>query len=203
MKKTILFYGDSNTYGYDPRDYFGGRYPAEIRWTDRLAEAVSERWSILQDGMNGREVPSGDFAMAHAAASISEADPAADILGIMLGTNDLFSAYPSEPAEYAAERMDRFLEYLQRKLPDLPILLMAPPAVFTETAKDPEMRFFFRESRSLGELYHGIAGRRGLRFVNTFEWDIDLAYDGVHFSAEGHKKFAEKMAEILLDIEQV
>ena len=27
---TLLCYGDSNTYGFDPRSYFGGRYPAEI-----------------------------------------------------------------------------------------------------------------------------------------------------------------------------
>ena len=26
---TLLCYGDSNTYGFDPRSYFGGRYPAE------------------------------------------------------------------------------------------------------------------------------------------------------------------------------
>lgn len=36
---TLLCYGDSNTYGFDPRSYFGGRYPAEVRWTHRLAQA--------------------------------------------------------------------------------------------------------------------------------------------------------------------
>ena len=37
---TLLCYGDSNTYGFDPRSYFGGRYPAEVRWTHRLAQAT-------------------------------------------------------------------------------------------------------------------------------------------------------------------
>ena len=27
----IIFYGDSNTYGYDPRGFFGMRYPKEVR----------------------------------------------------------------------------------------------------------------------------------------------------------------------------
>lgn len=27
----VICYGDSNTYGYDPRSYIGGRYPAGAR----------------------------------------------------------------------------------------------------------------------------------------------------------------------------
>lgn len=35
--REILCYGDSNTYGYDPREPLGGRYPTAVRWTGRLA----------------------------------------------------------------------------------------------------------------------------------------------------------------------
>ncbi|MBR0396931.1 MAG: hypothetical protein IJI10_01530 [Eubacterium sp.] len=38
----VLFYGDSNTYGFDPRDPFDDRYPAAVRWTDRLAEMLKK-----------------------------------------------------------------------------------------------------------------------------------------------------------------
>ena len=34
-RRRVLCFGDSNTYGYDPRSFFGGRYPG--RWTDLLA----------------------------------------------------------------------------------------------------------------------------------------------------------------------
>ena len=30
----VISFGDSNTYGYDPRGYFGGRYAADSRWVD-------------------------------------------------------------------------------------------------------------------------------------------------------------------------
>ena len=33
----VICFGDSNTYGYDPRGYFGGRYDADCRWVDILA----------------------------------------------------------------------------------------------------------------------------------------------------------------------
>ena len=32
----VVCFGDSNTYGYDPRSWLGGRYPAESRWVDLL-----------------------------------------------------------------------------------------------------------------------------------------------------------------------
>lgn len=40
----ILCYGDSNTYGYDPRGFFGDRYPKESRWVDILAQRTG--WQI-------------------------------------------------------------------------------------------------------------------------------------------------------------
>ena len=37
----MLCFGDSNTYGYDPRSYFGGQYPAQHRWVDLLAQKLN------------------------------------------------------------------------------------------------------------------------------------------------------------------
>ena len=34
----LLCYGDSNTYGCDPRSPRGGRYPIQVPWTGRLTE---------------------------------------------------------------------------------------------------------------------------------------------------------------------
>ena len=36
MRRRLLCYGDSNTYGYDPRSYLGGWYLESIRWTALL-----------------------------------------------------------------------------------------------------------------------------------------------------------------------
>lgn len=53
MVMRIFCYGDSNTYGYDPRSCLTARYPAEERWTGQLPGD----WEILNHGMNGREIP--------------------------------------------------------------------------------------------------------------------------------------------------
>ena len=39
--KTILCYGDSNTYGYDPKT--GLRYPRTIRWPGHLQEILDDK----------------------------------------------------------------------------------------------------------------------------------------------------------------
>lgn len=33
----VICYGDSSTYGYDPRSWVGGRYEPDSRWVDILA----------------------------------------------------------------------------------------------------------------------------------------------------------------------
>ena len=49
----VICFGDSNTYGYDPRSYFGGRYDADIRWVDILTSGhpgYGDRMDNLQHG---------------------------------------------------------------------------------------------------------------------------------------------------------
>jgi lysophospholipase L1-like esterase len=50
--KTILCYGDSNTYGYIPRR--GMRYPRDVRWPGRLQNLLGEEYTIIEEGCSGR-----------------------------------------------------------------------------------------------------------------------------------------------------
>jgi len=50
--KTILCYGDSNTYGYNP--VTGGRWPEDIRWTGRLQQLLGDEYKVIEEGCNGR-----------------------------------------------------------------------------------------------------------------------------------------------------
>ena len=57
----ILCFGDSNTYGYDPRDYLDDRYGAEDRWVDLLAKQTGDE--IINAGTNGREIPRSSYVI--------------------------------------------------------------------------------------------------------------------------------------------
>ena len=106
----VICFGDSNTYGYDPRGYFGGRYDVDCRWVDILA--VENGWTIFNMGQNGREIP----------ATVPAFPADTDLLIVMLGTNDLLQG---RSPEQAAERLERFLSGIS--LNSNKILLIAPP----------------------------------------------------------------------------
>ena len=101
MCRRLLCYGDSNTYGYDPRSYLGGRYPESVRWTALLREYG---WDVINRGENGRSIPCGDGEIKAAVQSLRRVE--ADILTVMLGSNDLFQASsPSTQRMHGSHRM--------------------------------------------------------------------------------------------------
>ena len=175
---TVICFGDSNTYGYDPRGYFGGRYDADCRWVDILVTETG--WTISNIGQNGREIPS--------AAPAFPADT--DLLIVMLGTNDLLQG---RSPEQAAERLERFLSGIP--LDRSKILLIAPPPVILG-AWVPSAKLI-DDSRTFARLCRVLAERMGIRFADAGKWDIPLAYDGVHFTEQGHRVFAAGLLEEL------
>ena len=201
--KTILFYGDSNTYGYDPRSFFGDRFSREIRWTSRLAAAAEKDWKVVAEGLNGREIPSGKYELQHVYSLLQEGiqGKSPDWFAVMLGTNDLLSTWPDFSAEHVSEKMARFLDQIREAAPNISLLLIAPPLIGRKDASSLEEQLLYRESRQLGALYEKLALQRALAFVNTAEWDIPMGFDGVHFSEEGHRIFADRMLEVLSSLE--
>ena len=174
----VICFGDSNTYGYDPQGYFGGRYDADSRWVDILATATG--WTISNMGQNGREISS--------AAPAFPADT--DLLIVMLGTNDLLQG---RSPEQAAERLERFLSDIS--LDQSRILLIAPPPVtLGEWVPSPQL---IDSSRAFAQFCQALAEHLGICFADAGKWDIPLAYDGVHFMEQGHRAFAAGLLEEL------
>ena len=175
----ILCFGDSNTYGYDPRGYFSDRYPAEDRWVDLLARRTG--WEAINAGANGREIPQNPYALG-----LQKAYTPADLLLVMLGTNDLLQG--ASPEE-AAARMEAFLTPL---LPHYSrILLVAPPPMKRGAWVPTDA--LVTDSIRLADAYREVAQRLGISFVDTSGWNIDLTFDGVHFTEAGHHTFAERL----------
>ena len=174
----VICFGDSNTYGYDPRSYLGGRYDPDSRWVDILA--METGWSISNMGQNGREIPSAALAFP--------ADT--DLLIVMLGTNDLLQG---RSPEQAAVSLKRFLSGIS--LDRSKILLIAPPPM-TLGAWVPSPQLI-DDSHTFAQLCQTLTEQLGTRFADAGKWDILLAYDGVHFTEQGHRTFAAGLLEEL------
>ena len=165
----IICFGDSNTYGYDPRSFLGDRYPAEDRWVDILAKKLG--CDAVNAGMNGRAIPRYPVKF----------EPA-ELLLIMLGTNDLLQG---NSPEQVRNRMEQFLEGIDYDKSK--ILIITPPPLKLG-AWVPEQALV-DASRALN--FHGL----GVRCVGP--WDLSLTFDGVHLTEEGHALLAEYLYQVI------
>ena len=187
--RRILCIGDSNTWGFDPRSYGVGRYASDVRWTGRLPGREA-----FNDGINGRAIPS--VREYPDTERLLRGEPF-DAVCVMLGTNDLLRGSSAEAAGMA---MADYLRFLRGAAGDIPIVLIAPPPFrsgewVTSAAQ-------IAESEKLAGIYRALSGRSGFFFADAGLWNVELSFDGVHFTAEGHAAFAAGLSRTLRDIER-
>ena len=211
----IICYGDSNTYGYNPHGGPALRHPEDGRWVDLLAKSLHAGDSgslvsgVFNAGQNGREIPHNGWESAEgvagqlaAATEAGGTGTAGDLIIIMLGSNDVLLS--GLTAEQTAAKMRQFLGAVKMEAPGRQILLIAPVA-FTEGFWVPDRRTI-DESVKLPKLYEQLAEDMNddesmhtapVRFADANEWGVELTDDGVHFTKEGHKAFAEGLTKVL------
>ncbi len=91
--KTVLCYGDSNTWGSDPET--GERFAPEVRWPGVMARELGDGFHVIEEGLPGRttlrEDPiEGSYKDGRAYLTpCLESHRPIDLVTIMLGTNDL------------------------------------------------------------------------------------------------------------------
>ena len=177
----VICFGDSNTWGFDPRGFLPGRYDPDSRWPDLLAAETG--WKVRNQGMNGRTVPRDGMLLPEDA----------DLLIVMLGTNDLLQG--SAPAEIS-DRMENFLVGLTLARERI-LLIAPPPLVRGEWVPD---QCLIEASMELAQYYQALAQRLGIRFLNAGAWRVSMAFDGVHFTEAGHRTFAASLGKELKDL---
>lgn len=196
MSEIYVFYGDSNTYGYDPRSMMGDRYPQDVRWTGILQKETG--WDIRNHGICGRCIPHTASQIHFAceqiqdwAAEASTEDNTVN-MWIMLGSNDLLQEH-TFTAEDVADRMKCFMEKVLQQ-PAVRKGIVKPglivPAVMEYGAWVDTERLY-EESRKFDSAYSSVADTLKIPFIRTDSWDIPVVFDGVHFSEEGHRNFAK------------
>ena len=187
----LLCYGDSNTYGYDPRGPLPGRYDAEDRWCDLLARQTG--WTIINGGENGRIVPEPSWNYTDLKRMLAEHGPV-DVICIMLGTNDVLISSRMDISPIV-KRMEALIDFLGSNWPDMKQVLITPPPFDIPEFPEAVMK--------LGNLiiaYQELADQRGIVLINNHSWNIPLSYDGAHFSQKGHHVFAEHFMQELKQI---
>ena len=205
---TVLCYGDSNTYGYDPST--GSRYPYDKRWTTILQERLGDGYEVVNEGLNGRTTaydrPGADWknGIRTLISSMGTHKPI-DILIIMLGTNDCIAGIDLD-ADDITEGMRNLIHAAKITSPELqgyvPEIIIVTPAALRLGAEysffeeDPESA---RMSHELAARYERLAAEELTRHVNAAESADVSVLDGVHLSEEGHAQLAELIYEAITE----
>ena len=207
--KTILFYGDSNTWGYDPGT--GGRYPKDLRWTTICAGLLGEEYDCIPAGMNGRTSAFDDplKGSRNGTEGIDyelQSHKPLDLLVIMLGTNDLKYTDAKGSAAGMRSLIRKALTVKERFPGSYPVfpegtaILLISPVLITGTVNDNRSCNEASESAKLASLYEEIAGEYGLWFLDAAPLTLPSAVDGVHLDPEGHQAIAAAAAGKIREI---
>ena len=211
MKKRIMCFGDSNTWGAAPAE--GTRHPQEVRWTGVLQRELGDAYQVIEEGYNGRtsvfdDVTEGRLSGVKYFAPCCDSQSPLDLIILMLGTNDLKERFGVSPRTIAYG-FSRYLDVLSitpmaGKKPK--VLLVSPILIDASYKKHPLFYDMFGEdaaerSMKLAEAYEEFARDNGLEFFNAAEYGKASVRDGLHMEAEYHEKlgvaFANKVKEIL------
>lgn len=199
--RTILCYGDSNTWGYDPAS--GKRFPSDVRWTGVLGSALGDEYRVIEEGLNGRTtcwddpISPGRNGLTYLAPCLESHHPL-DMVMIMLGTNDLkqrFNLSASDIAE-SAGALAGVAEQVARNVAEQPphVLLIAPPAITTLTNFDEMFAGAEPKSRLFSRYYRLAAGWNNLSFFDAGSVIESSPLDGIHFEAEAHRILGQALA---------
>lgn len=199
---TILCYGDSNTWGYDPAT--GERFDRNTRWTGILRNTLGDGYWVIEEGLNGRTTVWDDPIELHKNGATYlppclETHKPLELVIIMLGTNDLkqrFSLPPSDIAKGAGvlvKIVQKSEVALGDKAPK--VLLMAPPPTVTLTEFAEMFEGAGEKSKKFGEYYKAVAEELGCAFLDAGSVIVSSELDGIHFDAPQHRKLGEAVAK--------
>jgi len=192
--KTVLCYGDSNTWGYDPSTK--SRFALDARWTGILAKNLGPEFRVIEEGLNGRTTVWDDPIEGHKNGQtylhpcLTSHKPI-DMVVLMLGTNDLKTRF-SVPAGDIGRGVGQLCDIIRNSdtgvdghPPEL--LLIAPPPLARLTEFADMFEGGTEKSLALGDCYATVAGERGIHYLKASDVITSSNIDGIHFEADAHK----------------
>jgi lysophospholipase L1-like esterase len=207
--RTILCFGDSNTFGTVPMRSLSqrDRFYSASRWTGVLAGRLGPTFNVIEEGLPGRTTVHDDpiegasrNGKTYLLPCLESHRPLAAVV-MMLGTNDLktrFSVTPTDIGWSVAALVEviRAAEVGQDGQSPKILLVSPPPieelgflgGIFTGGAA---------KSRQLASAIAEVAASYGAGFLDAGAHIHVSPTDGIHFEADQHGKLGTAVADAL------
>jgi len=196
--KTILCYGDSNTWG---RKAGSTRFPRDEQWVNKLQTKLGEDCLVVQEGLSARIA--GNYETEKPwlngqdpfVAIFLTASPV-NVVVIALGTNDLKVQYN----QYAQGVVDNLLWYQTSIMRLVETNQNIIPAVIYLLPPNFENREGHHRDENLhrdiiAKFQELVPSEQAIIFD-----DLEMDVDGVHFTTAAHNRVADKVYEKLKEL---
>jgi lysophospholipase L1-like esterase len=197
--RTILCFGDSNTYGAVPTLARTGRhrFAPERRWPGVMRRQLGIGWQVVEEGHPSRTTLRDDpIEGAHknglrALPVCLESHMPVDLVILMLGTNDLKQRFGASASDIA-ESIEVLVRAIQKSEAgpggSQPAVLVAAPAPMQEVDWLAEMfAGGAAKSQELPALIADVAKRTGSAFLDASAFVESSVVDGIHFDSDAHR----------------
>lgn len=205
--KTILCFGDSNTWGANPFDW--SRYPMDKRWPGVLRNQLGDGYWVIEEGLPGRttvwEDPLGEHRSGkeYLLPCLLSHRPI-DLVILMLGTNDLKVRFhaTAEDIAYGAGILVQIIQESKLGKDGLPpkVLLVAPPPILHADSSAEMFAGGVEKSRNFGKYYARIAQEYKCEFLDAGEVIQSHPNDGIHLGDTEHRKLGSAISVVVSQI---
>jgi lysophospholipase L1-like esterase len=203
--RSVLCYGDSNTYGQTDADAPNARYGPDERWPGVLRTLTAGQWLVIEEGLSGRTTVEDDPVEGAERNGRRYLKPCLmshkplDLVIIMLGTNDLKRRFNKTAPEigWGVRALIWDIRALPAglggKMPE--VLLVAPPPIQRNLGDWADVfDGGYEKSRALAGVFEQVAEMEEVHFFDAGTVVDTVGGDGFHLSQAAHRRLGEAIA---------
>ncbi len=208
--KTILCYGDSNTWGYKADGT--GRYPKQMIWTGVLQSELGDGYDVIPEGLNGRttvwdDPVRGEYnnGKTYLVPCLHTHKPI-DVVILFLGSNDLKHRFNVSSYEIA-QSMEMLVNIIKKSetgpnmnSPEI-LVIIPPPILIPRDAviSDyliPEYEKAVEKSKHFSDEFAKVLSGQ-CHLLDSSKLIKTSEIDGMHLDPESHAILGKEVAKYI------
>ena len=201
MKK-ILCFGDSNTFGFNPKNF--QRYTIKERWSGILKTELSN-YTIIEKGCNNRcGFNNNENSELCGYKSLKdELKNDIDVVILQIGINDTQIQYQTneETIENGLKRLINIIKATNNKAE----IIILCPSVINENILNSYFKILFNKesiklSKKISGIYKKVCAETNCHCIDLNDISTISSIDGLHYDIENHQKIANYLMVYLKKI---
>lgn len=205
--KTVLCFGDSNTWGYNPAN--GSRFGYNERWPGIMRQNLGDGFVVIEEGLNHRTTLWDDPIQPYKNGKTYlipclDSHKPLDLVFLMLGSNDLKARFDVNASDIA-ESAGLLVDIIQRSgsghggfAPK--VVLMSPPPFSVLTDLQEMFEGWEEKFQTISDQFRITAESRGVNFLDTSQYVASSELDGIHLDAGAHRKLGQVATSLAREI---